>query len=1482
MKRRVRIYKAGGQHSAYLTRAQEGMQMAPVEQQAPAPTAEDVMTYMMQLISNGSSLDEATQAVVGQGIPADQATMIANQIDDYIQQQADANLAQETGDEDSEEKLALEQQAQEQAAAEEEARAARIQAMYAQDETDYTGSTEDDSDIYMKLGGVKSKRDYIKNYMSLAKKQMGGGTEQAKPDLRTDVPFNGRTEHLQKFLGAVKTTAQDAALKKQAEDAYNQQMQSMAQEGGMYPSQDEDPENPMHHLGLYSQGLNEVFDNDMLTQAQFGGRLFNGRGQQRRAMRRMNRMFPVGMVPQGAMFPQGFNINNLNAFIPQGGLPNGQSTAIPQGFGGYGLANIDVRRTGLFGRPKEYTINFNTAAPVQPKEAEDLIEQATTNAEETVKEEAEATKAAETNTSSTTNTKVQEEAAKTGDVQTADGATAEVKAKDKSNTGKTTRDTVPGITPAETETPPAGSSVVGTVIDNYHNAQKGAPKEKDIDNQYLPGKPEYNYFREDGKWYFNKVNPDGTYTNKQYPVTNQESLARLNEGPMSGKGSKGSTLITLKNKPGYYYRETNTGDYVKFKGDPKKHSSTSKPIATIKKGDKNYNYIKNSDQYFAANIQQGLLAEKALKAQIAKTKQVQAQQAQQAMGNMVNPIVGAANWLFSPSDSGGGDNIGYQMGGFTDPNSGLYKFFAGGEDPSIPQISQDDIDYMHSVNTTDPYFAYGGYFAEGGDNAPVDILDAKGNVVRRGTQAEAERAGLNHRLVQEDLKTNLSTREDNTEPQRDNMTPREGEPGYNSSYPMYNQYPRIYPRAYGAGRAIRYAGSWDKQKGSPYMTGTNNPYMGQLGPGSAITSIDVKRSGMFGAPKKYTINYSVPGQSGINANKPQSYKGSDGQMHFMNTSNANQQAPGTADGRESRLKSMYRRMTEKGFSTPEEAGSTGLHDKNDEKYKKIYGHYPGEQANGRPELPEMGKLATKPLDEAAPINNQVIRNQADLNPERYSDLPQMETRDQGMLNLPDMVNERVAQSFPSPNAPQQQAAEDLSPVVNTAGPRVGMEDYTGFGDYQDPVMPEADYVQDSLQITGNPYNFGMDTAPTDEEMAAYLQNNLTPGQAQFEYPTFPHFNDPSQYINMPVERRQPIRSRNNTVPVNTSNKVPQNQAPLTEQQFIDQANKYGWNGREVQQKWNDYKKWAKKNPANKGFNSFVNPEHASDAEAIAKQQIANNNANIRNKSNQVGVDDSTRNIYKILLENPGANKIQIEAMEKMYPALKRIYRRAQYGGDLVKAQKLGEFNYSGNDLPFGYFKDPNTGKIRNLAGDTYKPTTNLQGNAEKLMNTNDLVSQGNGLTTDKSMGFDASGEQYRNDGLLSDAEKEQQARQNVSVDVKRKKMWDVNGPLLNEKINRVGNSIAGVLEKIGSLDANKELYNNFDADRLYAVNQDRDRGTHDTNSGLFRPDEMGFKGVAALGGYMEEGGYYEEGGDTYMSEDEIRQFLADGGELEFI
>ena len=98
--------------------------------------------------------------------------------------------------------------------------------------------------------------------------------------------------------------------------------------------------------------------------------------------------------------------------------------------------------------------------------------------------------------------------------------------------------------------------------------------------------------------------------------------------------------------------------------------------------------------------------------------------------------------------------------------------------------------------------------------------------------------------------------------------------------------------------------------------------------------------------------------------------------------------------------------------------------------------------------------------------------------------------------------------------------------------------------------------------------------------------------------------------------------------------------------------------------------------------------------------------------------------------------------------------------------------------------------------------------------------------------------------------------------------------------------------------AQNEMYNSLSSNNLYASKSSRDRGDYDTNSGLFRPDEMGQVQSSQYGGYIDEEEYYDpyleedeedeltyaRGGEkiTYMSEDQIRAFMAEGGQVEFL
>jgi hypothetical protein len=143
--------------------------------------------------------------------------------------------------------------------------------------------------------------------------------------------------------------------------------------------------------------------------------------------------------------------------------------------------------------------------------------------------------------------------------------------------------------------------------------------------------------------------------------------------------------------------------------------------------------------------------------------------------------------------------------------------------------------------------------------------------------------------------------------------------------------------------------------------------------------------------------------------------------------------------------------------------------------------------------------------------------------------------------------------------------------------------------------------------------------------------------------------------------------------------------------------------------------------------------------------------------------------------------------------------------------------------------------------------------------------------------------EYVNEGVLTDEDLAKLNQRDMSIDYKVKNMYNIDGPRLNDKINtgvRFGESLINAYRNMGIQD---DFNQNLTSDNIDAVKQTLNQGTYDPNSGLRTPNQMGFKGVAQYGGYMQEGGdMYDDDSVTWMSEDQVRQFLAEGGELEFI
>ena len=216
------------------------------------------------------------------------------------------------------------------------------------------------------------------------------------------------------------------------------------------------------------------------------------------------------------------------------------------------------------------------------------------------------------------------------------------------------------------------------------------------------------------------------------------------------------------------------------------------------------------------------------------------------------------------------------------------------------------------------------------------------------------------------------------------------------------------------------------------------------------------------------------------------------------------------------------------------------------------------------------------------------------------------------------------------------------------------------------------------------------------------------------------------------------------------------------------------------------------------------------------------------------------------------------------------YYLKQYGGanytypQLPVAQTLGQFNMS---TPYAN---------KNAA---------LMPSADSMM-TNPFAMDANyqnPLTGDSPairMGTDG---EYVNEGVLTDDDLAKLNQRDMSINYKVKDMYNINGPRFNDKLNTGINFGASLIDAYRNKDIQDDLNQNLTSDNIDAVKQTLDQGSHHANSGIRNPNQRGFRGVAQYGGFMQNGGdVYNEDDETWMSEDQIRQFLAEGGELEFI
>jgi hypothetical protein len=348
MKKRVRVYKAGGESNQ--------------------PTQEQIVSYISQRMS-ADDFDGDTNAL--------KAELRQAGIDNAM---ADNYIAYVSENLDLEDNSQLDEEAQ---VVEDQARKQQQAAMYNTDiDMSTTQDTPEDEESYMRQGGTNlSKRSFIKQYTKFAKMAQGGDT----PSPGADDVLNGREAHVKGFLGAVKNTAQEATLREEAENQYNSAYGAPQvgafQEGGIH-QEETDFENPLHHLSTYGTDTRHIFSDDMYTQndvaamEQFGGNTgqglykFIGGGDNESADEEYQdadidfnqEQYQMGgfRMPRrsGSQYTQAVNSPYYTA--------TGERAAAPD-LVNRQVSSVDVTKRGIFGRPKAYTVNYgNPSSTVKP------------------------------------------------------------------------------------------------------------------------------------------------------------------------------------------------------------------------------------------------------------------------------------------------------------------------------------------------------------------------------------------------------------------------------------------------------------------------------------------------------------------------------------------------------------------------------------------------------------------------------------------------------------------------------------------------------------------------------------------------------------------------------------------------------------------------------------------------------------------------------------------------------------------------------------------------------------------------------------------------------------------------------------------------------------------------------------------------------------------------------------------------------------
>jgi len=849
-------------------------------------------------------------------------------------------------------------------------------------------------------------------------------------------------------------------------------------------------------------------------------------------------------------------------------------------------------------------------------------------------------------------------------------------------------------------------------------------------------------------------------------VKNKEILSKLN----AGKG-KGADYYTLKDKPGYIYRMRADGAFVKLKENAN-GTISNKATAVIKQGDKNYDYLKKNSRLIQNN---------------------------ELGGSVDNPFVNAY-----------GD---------------LQKFMGGGDDISIPELTQGDIDDVYSKDTTDAYMP------------------------------EAQRGGAARALIQQYLPANM-------------------------------------PQRYYTSQMVK--GPYDRVTGNPL---TSIP---GYNPNAVIKDIKVTKEGLFGKPKRYTVTYD---------NNPSGNP--DDRKLAARPITVAQTTPQSETSKETKGEEKSARQT-----ALENAGYGQRTDVTGLKAKSKRAIRQGERKRDR-DLEKLYKedptnVEFDPINIDAPFDRTVSNNAYN-----FSDLSAPTTEeDFATWGTPKDAVEQ-ANAYQSPiedynddagwgtagvpmtqfnaysfsESPEDDAAWGAPQDMIANIPVGGMTSDFGPMSMEGPLATEEDQLtaeENALARAQFAQEYMGDSTPYDPNTAL-----VTPGMIDYNF-----IQNPEAAYNARLQELAPPTDMGAWSEMDYPAELIQpgvNPFDLPVGGGQDYYLPFAQPVQPVAPPKSNVRTSAKPKvaPINKPrpLTTAQKQELAAQEARFIARQKADEQANQENyqnlpfevrKQRLIAANNNEKKIaaYKLYYDQPlqklnGRLEASNNKLEKMNlsPAEKKVKRQIildQYYKELSKLEKSWE-QKSKTIKQFG-------GQALNEA---------LLGKETSVSMENNPAAPN--VDIDKDFRLPTVSSKAAGQQLFEQSRKDLQAEANYqpdeyTVDYKSKsRVNDTQGAL--NSFNAAARGATGIIDRLAGRKQEAQMYDNLNADNLYASDPSRDRGDYDTNSGLYRPDEEGQSWnsrSAQYGGSIYEDGGYVEGQEVYMTDDELDEFLANGGEVEYI